>query len=368
MKPKFQKLALSLVLIAMVSTMFSMATGAPALLIAGGLFAIGFIKGIVAPKFQLPTNMAYDLVISDTAYAGEAAAQMIVPTLIANETFQGGHIYLQDGIKKKYTIPRFDADYEDLIQDRAAVPTSKGDLNIDGKTLEPADYMIYIEFNTRDFEQHWYAVQTGNALLEAHLPMTAEAVIINEVLKRHGKYVNKAIWNSDTTLAEPSIYRYYDGLLKKAADSTDTIDATSATTLSASNIFDELAEVYGLIPDVLKYDPAMKIFMNYKTYGFYEAAQFAQTNKGVDVTRAGIDTYRGLKVVKIQNIPDNCMFAAKGLATPESNLWMGINSMDDENKIQLGKLQANAELYFIKMLVKADVQIGWNEETVYYQG
>ena len=42
--------------------------------------------------------------------------------------------------------------------------------------------------------------------------------------------------------------------------------------------------------------------------------------------------------------------------------------MDDENKIQLERLQANSELWFIKMLVKADVQIGWNEETVYYQG
>ena len=361
-----RKILVSLALIAVTATALSAVTGGPFLLFAGALLALGAVKGLITPA-ATPTNLAYTgLVISDTTYAGEVASQFIVKAITGNETVEGGHIYVKDGIKKKFTIPRFDADYEDLIQDRAATPTSAGDLNVDGKALNPADYMIYVEFNPRDFEDHWYAMQTGNMLLDAALPATFESVLIQEVMKRHGKYINKAIWNNSTALAAPSIYRYYDGLIKKAVDSSDTIDVTTPTTLSAANILAEMAETFGLIPDTLKYDPNMKLFMNYKSYSFYEEAQIAQTYKGVDPTRAGVPTYRGLPVVRIADMPDDTMFVAKGMATTESNLWMGINSMDD-NSIQLQRLQPNSELYFIKLLMKADVQIGWNEETVLYK-
>jgi hypothetical protein len=32
----------------------------------------------------------------------------------------------------------------------------------------------------------------------------------------------------------------------------------------------------------------------------------------------------------------------------------------------MAKLQANSELFFMKMLMKVDVQIGWGAETVLY--
>ena len=65
-------------------------------------------------------------VINDTTYAGEVASQFIVKSLTGADTIAGGHVYVKDGIKKKFTIPRFDSNYEDLIQDRAATPTSSG--------------------------------------------------------------------------------------------------------------------------------------------------------------------------------------------------------------------------------------------------
>ena len=71
-----------------------------------------------------------------------------------------------------------------------------------------------------------------------------------------------------------------------------------------------------------------------------------------------------LKTVFV-SLPDNFYFVAKGLPTPESNLWVGMNSTDDA-KLELRPVQNNSELWFIKMLMKVDVQIGWNSETVLY--
>lgn len=367
---KFLKISFSIVLIAITSTILSMATGVMPIVFTAALFAGGFILGIAKHYFGLNTDMnlgnLYDgLTLSDTTYAGEAASTLIVRAITTNETVQGGHIYVKDGIKKKFTIPRWDATFDDFIQDRAATPTPQGTATITGQTLTPADYMIYYEFNPRDYEDHWFATQLNPTLIDRTLPVTVESVVVREVMKRHSKYVNKAIWNNSTTLAATSKYKYYDGIRRKAAIAAQNAVSTPIT-LTNSNVASEFGRGYALIPDELKYDTGMKIFCSYGTYDLYMQYQIAQTNKGVDTTQMGVGTYRGLPVVKIPNFPADCYYIAKGTADMDSNLWMGINSKDDESSVQLSKLQANSELWFIKCLMKADVQIGWNEETVSY--
>lgn len=305
--------------------------------------------------------------ITDTTYAGEVASQFIVKAITSNETVQGGHIYVKDGIKKTFTIPRFDADYEDLIQDRKATPISKGTFNVDARALNPEDYMIYVEFNPRDYEDHWYATQLPNALIDASLPATVESVMIQEVIKRHDRYQNKAIWNSKKTLT--NIYKYYDGLIKKGQDASSGDDQTnlvsSPTTLTASNIVAEFDKGFALIPNALKYDANMKIFVSYKTFDLYMQAQKNQTNKGVDFTQMGIARFNGLEVVKIADFPNDVYMIAKGSASMDSNLWLGMNSTQDAT-LEIARLQANSELYFVKMLMKVDVQIGYCSEVVLY--
>lgn len=305
--------------------------------------------------------------ITDTTYAGEVASQFIVKAITSNETVQGGHIYVKDGIKKKFTIPRFDTDYEDLIQDRQATPVSKGTFNVDARALEPEDYMIYVEFNPRDYEDHWYATQLPNALIDASLPATVESVMIQEVIKRHDRYQNKAIWNSKKTLT--NIYKYYDGLIKKGQDASSGSDVTNAvaspTTLTAGNVVAEFDKGFALIPNALKYDANMKIFVSYKTYDLYMQAQKNQTNKGVDFTQSGVNRFNGLEVVKIADFPNDVYMIAKGSASMDSNLWLGMNSTQDAT-LEIARLQANSELYFVKMLMKVDVQIGYCSEVVLY--
>lgn len=365
------KIMMSFVLIALTSTAISAVTGADTLYVAGGLFAAGFALGIAKNLFgfstEMPKNVAYEgIAITDTTYAGEAAADFIVKAITDNAMVNGGHIYVKDGIKKKYTIPRWDANYEDFIQDVQATPVPKGEQSVTGKALNPAEYMIYHEFNPRDYEDHWFATQLpGSTLLDTSLPTNVESVLIQEVLKRHGKFVNKIIWNGDTTAT--TIYKYFDGLKKKATDASDTIKVGSPTTLSAANIQAEFQKGFDLIPVELKYDTGMKIFCSFATFEFYMQAQIAQTNKGVDMTQKGNNTFRGLTVVPVPDFPNDYYNISKGSAGRDSNLWMGINSTDDMNTIQLAKKQANSELYFIKLLMKADVQYGWNSETVTYE-
>lgn len=369
---KYLRLLVSIAVIAIVS----LATSAIATFVAGyevnvtfevaaSLFALGFLKGLAGIKSEIG-RYAFDdgFVINDTTYAGEVASQFLIKAITGADTVNGGHVYIKDGIKKKFTIPRFDANYEDFIQDRAATPTSKGSFTVDGKVLDPQDFMIYTEFNPRDFEDHWFATQLSPTLLDRALPATAESVVIQEVMKRYMKYFNKALWNNDTTLS--NIYKYWNGFLKNALNDADVIDVSSPITLTVNNIQGELLRGYNAIPEALRYDPNMKIFCSYATYDLYDQSQVNQTYKGIDITQVGKDTFKGKRLCKIADFPDDCFMIAKGTASPESNLWVGMNSIADEG-LQLARLQANSELFFIKMLVKADVQIGWGNEVVLYK-
>lgn len=362
------KIAISLFLIALVSAILSIATGASPIAFYVALLVAGAIKGLIAPG-ESAKNLLYDgFVISDTTYAGEAASSFIVKAITGNETIQGGHAYVKDGIKKAYTIPRWDADYEDFVQPRMATPVSKGTMTVDGRALTPADYMIYTEFNPRDYEAHWFATQLNPTLIDRSLPISVESTVVQEVLKRHDRYLNKALWNSITTHTTP-IYAFYNGFIAKAAAASSGSDATnivtSPITLTAGNIAGEFLRGWAMLPAAVKYDSSMKLFVSYETYDLYMQYQIAQTYKGTDITNDGVPKFKGLDVVKINDLPANFYLFAKGNATPGSNLWIGMNSTDDA-KLEMRPVSNPSELWYIKMLMKVDVQFGWNSETALY--
>jgi hypothetical protein len=56
---------------------------------------------------------------------------------------------------------------------------------------------------------------------------------------------------------------------------------------------------------------------------------------------------------------------AKGSAGMDSNLWVGMNSVEDA-KLEMNKVQNNSELFYVKMLCKLDVQFGFTQEVVNY--
>ena len=107
--------------------------------------------------------MAEALNIQDTTWSGPAASYMITRAVVGADTIEKGVIYVEDGIKKKKTIPRIEV--SNFMQRRSATPVSQGDVVVDGRVLEPQDLMLYYEFNPRDFEAHFYAEQLQPKLL-----------------------------------------------------------------------------------------------------------------------------------------------------------------------------------------------------------
>lgn len=319
------------------------------------------------------------LVIADNTYAGEVSSYMITRNVVEADTIKKGCIYVEDGIKKQRTIPRVEV--TNLFQKRAATPTSSGNITVDARTLVPQDLMLYLEFNPRDFEQHWFAVQMNPKLLDAELPPTAENFVMMQAMKRVNEFFENHIWrgrtaydsdglNVDPTTkgasATDAAYSYWDGLIVKAINDANTLLVGSPAVLTTSNIRTKFQAGYALVPPAWLYKygaDGLRLFVSYPDQQTYELALQQDSFKNQDTSEKGINRYNGYDVVPLAGLPSGTFFWGHGSPDISSNLWMGINSTEDVN-LQMARLQPNSEYFFLKGLMKADTQIGFTDQLV----
>jgi len=325
--------------------------------------------------------MAEALNIQDTTWSGPAASYMITRAVVGADTIEKGVIYVEDGIKKKKTIPRIEV--SNFMQRRSATPTSQGTVAVDGRVLEPQDLMLYYEFNPRDFETHFYAEQLQPKLLGRELPVTAENFMVMQTMKRLNEFFENAIhrgrkeYDTQGSAVDPTskgdvagaaAYFYFDGLIKKALDAGDVIPVGTPVALTYTNIRDKFQAALNLVPKALLYKygkGGLKFIVSYADQLKYEQALRQDAYKNQDTTESGINRYSGYDVVPVAGLPEDTFYVCIAKPDIDSNLWLGINSTED-NQLQLMRLQNNSEMFFVKGLFKMDTQIGFADQLVIY--
>jgi hypothetical protein len=352
-----------------------------------GMF-IAYLSLFVTFFVKLPKGIlsADGLQINDISWSGYAAEYMITRAVVDVDTITKGAAYVVDGIRKKYTIPRVEV--SGLIQHRQPTPSSQGNITVDGRVLDPLDFMLYQEFNPRDFEQHFYAEKLNDKLLDRVLPVTAENFIMLQFMKRLNEYFEIAYWNSRlqfdpagagvnptskgypaaNTLVANADYMF-DGFIKKMLDDP-AVQLTTGTTLTASNIVTYFLSSYqALIANPISKALAfrygkdgLRLFISYADQIKYEEYMATITTfKNQDTSEKGINRYKGYDVVPLAGLPENTFFWAIGRPDTQSNLWIGVNSVDDV-QLEMMHLQNNSEMWFVKGLFKVDVNHGFGDQ------
>jgi len=324
------------------------------------------------------------LQINDTTYAGTFASYFWLPATFGMDTIQKGVVYVQDGIKKQHTIGR--VDFANPLQTRAATPTTSGTFTVDGRVLVPQDLMVYTEFNPRDYEQHWLAEELSPTLLARELPVTAENYMMQIGLQRAFEQIELGLWLGSTTYtattgsAGNGQICFFDGFIKKMLADTAVkqvasplpLVATASVTSTSTNILEALDGLINLAaankkallsrPNRFK---RLKFIMSIASEQLYQAALTNLTFKG-QVTQSGETMpWKGFQVISLAGLPDNTILFVEALDDVSSNLYVGMNSTEDNN-LQLQRLQNNSELFFLKGLMKMDVQYGFSEQIFLY--
>ena len=67
--------------------------------------------------------------------------------------------------------------------------------------------------------------------------------------------------------------------------------------------------------------------------------------------------YKGITIETLNSWPDGLIVATLCSMSADGNLFAGVNLQDDEEVIQIDKWMNSSELYFFKLLMKADTEI-----------
>ena len=316
------------------------------------------------------------LVINDTTYSGTYASYFWLPATFGMDTVQKGSVYVKDGIKKKHTIDRMD--FSTPLQERAATPTSSGSFTIDGRVLTPADIMLYTEFNPRNYEESFVGELQSKTLLAREVPVTVESYMMQIALNRAFEQIEQNIWMGSTTYTATigtsgnGQLKFFDGFLKKMVNDSAVLKVASPVALTAGNILSKMDALItlaatnkkALLSRPTRFD-RLKFFVSVNTEQLYQTASLNLTFKGQAFNSGQALPYKGYQIVTLAGLPDDTILFCEGLADTSSNLYLGMNSTED-NQLQLQRLQNNSELFFLKGLMKYDVQYGFSEEVFLY--
>ena len=258
-----------------------------------------------------------------------------------NEIVEKGLLCVIPNINKAVSIPRIKTGK--MLQKRNKNPqlaNSKGDFDYSEKQLEPHDMMAFTVFDPIAFEAVWRPFQPKGQMVFRELP--PEDLYVN------GEYGD-----------EPT--KLMNGLLPQAAKDTDVIVVESAET----TMLGRLKAVRKAIPVAIRNNPALRIIMSVNDFDKYDDELTAREAKNASETDVNAMRYKGITIETLASWPDDLIVAT--LCSPNassSNLFAAVNLSDDEDVIQIDKLAPASELYFFKMLMKADTNIAFGEEFI----
>ena len=321
-------------------------------------------------------------------YRGEVLNHILTYAIQENETYKEGLIHIKSGIQKRYALPLMQSGK--IIQDHKPTPDeSVGDFNWTQRTLEPQDFMVYIEFNPRDYEEYYKEFQPVNNLLFRELDPTVQAAMLQQVLKKKEAYLDHAIWCSAKAATKAQIHatnvletvlsiggedeagpmKYFDGAIARLlangaadADSEDAlggkfIQAGTGTFSTGEQIEAELYNMWRACPPKIRKTPGLAFLMDYNTWDIYDQYLSNKSFKYTDNRDENQRRFRGKRVLPLVALPDNTIILGKFTSDIDSNLWAGVDYASDQNVLQVEKLQANSEMWFMKMILKMDVNV-----------
>ena len=300
------------------------------------------------------------IVVRNTNYNGEVLEKILTLATTGNDLVEKGLIMVIPGVEKKISLPRIKTGR--MLQKRKENPTledSKGNFNYSEKSLDPEDFMAFTTFNPRAFEHIWRKWQPKGNLVFSELPPEAQNTLLDELSKSvkfelGWHYINGEVGDDDDHL--------FDGILTQAARDTEVVVVSAPS--DTSSMLAKLKAVRAAVPKALRENPNLRILMSIDDFDKYDNELTEREYKNASETDLNKKRYKGITIETLNSWPDDLIVATICSPSADGNLFAGVNLQDDEEVIQIDKWMNSSELYFFKLLMKADTNIAFGEEFV----
>lgn len=299
------------------------------------------------------------LIVNNSNYSGEVLEQLLTVAATGNEIVSKGLISVIPGINKAVSIPRVKTSKMLRKREKNPVVTdSKGNFDYSEKKLEPHDLMAFTVFDPSAFESIWRPFQPKGQMVFRELPANVQNTLLEALSKQvtfelGDLYVNGKYGDGEGELM--------NGILTQALKDNDIIKVESAE----STMLGKLKAVRKAIPTAMRGNPALRIIMSVNDFDKYDDELTERESKNASETDVNAARYKGIPIETIASWPDDVIVVTLCSPNPSSsNLFAAVNLSEDEDVIQIDKVGPASELYFFKMLMKADTNIAFGEEFV----
>ena len=322
-------------------------------------------------------------------YSGEVLEDLLTYTVQGNDTVREGLIHIKTCIQHRYTLPAIKLG--NIIQDNVPTPQpihgSKGDdgsneYQFTERYLEPSDFMVYLEFNPRDYEKYWRFAQPEGSLVFRELDPKIQATMLRLLMDKKNEYIGNAIWTSarggDTvakitapegcTKIGANKEKYFDGVVKRILDNVNSTDTqvvaggqciVSGTTELTDGAAVEAAlyAMWKKCPKQIRKKTSLAFVVGWDAWDAYDQYISDKQVKYSENTEVNRYRFKGKRIIPIVGIPEHTMVLGEFSTGMDSNLWMGVDYANDTDILKIDRLQANSELFFFQMRMKMDVNI-----------
>ena len=322
-------------------------------------------------------------------YNGEVLEDLLTYTAQGNDTFKEGLIHIKSGIQHKYTLPAIRLG--DIIQDNVPTPTSshgakgengENEYEFTERYLIPQDFMVYLEFNPRDYEKYWKFAQPEGNLVFRELDPKIQATMLRLLMDKKNEYIGNAIWTSsqgcsaaagitcpsDSIIIGRNKEKYFDGVVKRIIDNINATDretiAGGQCVLAGNTELPDGAAVekalYGMwkkCPKQIRKKAGLTFVMNFEQWDAYDQYVSDKMVKYSENTEINRYRFKGKRILPLVGIPEHTIVLGEFTTGMDSNLWMGVDYANDTEVLKVDRLQSNSELFFFQMRMKMDVNI-----------
>lgn len=341
-------------------------------------------------------------------YSGEVLEDLLVYTAEGNDTYQEGLIHIKPGVQKKYTLPH--VSLNKIIQDNVATPTTQGAAT-DGfnqytyseRYLEPSDFMVYVRFNPREFEEVWRPFQPTGPLVFRELDPAVQAKMLHLLIDKKDQYLNDSIWCGHkggvdaASITTPTgctdlggenaagPMKYFDGVLarvltnakaaaveaatrseaqKNEVASGEVILAGNTTLTTGEQVEQALYTIWKKTPKNIRKKKGMKFIISWELWDLYDEYLTSKQQKYVENTELNARRFKGKEIKVIDGLPEHSIFFGNFTTGTDSCLWMAVDYATDQESVKVMPLQNDSEEWFFQMRMKVDVNIALPGEIV----
>ena len=299
-----------------------------------------------------------------STYAGEFAGKYISAALLSGNTIANGLIEVKPNVKFKEVLKR--VSLSGAIANASCDFTDAGAVVLTERIIEPKSLQINLELCKTPFESDWSAIEMGYSAHDV-MPKSFADYFIGLMASEISAQTEQDIWSGTAGAGT------FDGFatLLTAATLPAGQDITG-TTVTASNVIEQLSLVANAVPNSLYGNTELYIYVSPTVWRSYKSALGGFAANGVGAngvnglgTNQDIDIqyFDGIKVVLASGLN-----ASQMVATLKSNLYFGTGLLNDQNEIKvldMADLDGSKNVRFIARYTAA-VQIAILEDVVFY--